>query len=113
MALMKLDAGKFQESIGSIKQVVNTEILETMQLVAQALQNTGDTNKIVDDQLENCKKFQTHYNTTLDGVKSFMGELGKVYDIAEFMDKKANIGEVKSRDTGFGVNAIATDKFKI
>lgn len=113
MALMKLNAGKFQESIGAIKQVVNTEILEVMQSVAQALQNTGDTNRIVTDQLDNCKKFQTHYNTTLEGVEAFMGELGKVYDIAEFMDKKANIGEVKSRNTGFGVNAIATDKFKI
>ena len=113
MALVKLDAEKLQNSVGVLKTTVNTEMLEDMIKVASTLQNTGDTNKQVEQQLENCKKFQAQYITTLKGVNDYIGELGKVYDIAEFMDKKANVGDVSSRDTGFNTNKVDNSKFRM
>lgn len=113
MALLKLDAEKFQESVGNLKASTNVEVLECMQQVANVLQNTGDSNKQIEDALENCKKFQSQYNVTLEGINGFIGELGKVYDIAVFMDKKADIGAVSGRDTGFSVKQTDTSKFHI
>lgn len=113
MALLKLDSQKLQDSIGNLKSAVNTDMLESMQNVANILQNTGDSNDQIDQALENCKKFQTQYNTTLAGVDGYIGELGKVYDISEFMAKKATIGTVNSRDTGFSVKQTDTSKFRI
>lgn len=113
MALMKLDSQKFQDSIGEIRQVVNSDILDLMSGVATTLQNTGDDNQLVNQQLENCKKFQSSYNVFLEGTKGFLGELEKCYDISEYISKKADIGGVQSRDTGFTNKQIESKKFRI
>ena len=113
MALMKLDSQKFQDSIGEIRQVVNSDILDLMSGVATTLQNTGDDNQLVAQQLENCKKFQGSYNVFLEGTKGFLGELEKCYDISEYISKKADIGGVQSRDTGFANKQIDGSKFRI
>lgn len=99
--LLKLDSEKFNNSIGALKAASNDQIVESMTRVAQTLKNTGDSNPLVEQALEACKKFQNQYNVTLAGIDGFIKETRKMYDIAEHMEKRANVGEVSSRDTAF------------
>lgn len=104
--LLKLDSEKFNNSIGALKNATNAQIVEQMAKVAQTLKNTGDSNPLVEQALGACKKFQTQYNTTLAGIDGFIKETRKMYDIAEHMEKRASVGEVSSRDTGFENNQV-------
>lgn len=110
MAKLNLDSEKFENSIGELKKAANENVIANMTAVAAALRNTDDSNPLIGQSLENCKKFQFQYNVCLEGIESFIGEMDKVYEISEYMQKKANVGTVSGRDTGFSTEKIDTGK---
>lgn len=111
--LLKLDSEKLESSIGVLQDTFNTQVLEAMTEVASVLKNTGDTNPQVEQCIEACKVFQAQYNTQLDSVNDFIKETEKVYDISEYMSKRAHVGEVSARDTGFKVTSVDPDSVMI
>lgn len=111
--LVKLEKEKLENSIGVLSKSFNEDVLEKVGHVAGVLKNIGDSNPLVEQTMVACKKFQGQYNTTLEGVSSFLEETAKVFDIAEFMEKRATVGEVGSRDTGFSTEKINPDKVMV
>ena len=104
--LLKLNKEVFDSSIGALKASTNEAVVEEMTRVATILKNTGDNNPLVEQALEACKKFQTQYNVTLADVDGFIQESRNMYDITEYLEKSATVGEVSNRETGFTNNTI-------
>lgn len=104
--MIKLEKEVFDNSIGALKASTNEAVVGEMTRVANILKNTGDSNPLVEQALEACKKFQTQYNVTLSGVDGFIRESRNMYDITEYLEKSATVGEVSNRETGFTNNTI-------
>lgn len=104
--MLKLDAQKFEETIGQLKKGFNQDVLESVGKVAAVLKDDIGENPIIAQTVDQCKKFQASYNVALEGVDKVIGEFGKVFDITEYLEKRATVGELSSRDTSFSTSNI-------
>ena len=95
---MELNKVTLDSTIGEIKRSFNDGVLDAFGEVAAALKaeaaNGGKA-------LEQCKKTQDMYNTCLGSVDGFLKDCTEVAAIAEYLEKQADIGAVKTRDTSF------------
>lgn len=104
--MLKLDAQKFDETIGQLKKGFNHDVLESVGKVAAILKDDVGENPVIDQTIEQCKKFQASYNVALECVDKVIREFGKVYDITEYLEKRVSVGEISSRDTSFATSDI-------
>ncbi|WP_304427879.1 hypothetical protein [uncultured Clostridium sp.] len=95
MANLKLDKEKLEGSIGLLKKSYNTDFIESTVDLGRALANAED-NELNAQALENWKKVQRYYNEANVIVEKFFNETKKVYDVAEYLDKGFDAGEVSS-----------------
>lgn len=100
---MELNQVTLESTIGEIKKRFNDDTLAAFEGLAVALKGEAANggNALVDQALEQCKKVQTMYNTCLNSVNGFFKDCNEVAIIAEYLEKKADIGAVKSHDTSF------------
>lgn len=94
--MIKLDKAVLDESVGALKKGFNEEVLNQMQQVASMINSMEDGSSVVQQAKENLAKMQKAYNTVLPQTEVFLAEIGKTYDIAEYMESKANIGDVRN-----------------
>lgn len=106
--MLKLDEARLDESIGEIKRSLNSEVLGTMENVASVIMPEQGTNNLVDQTIDNCKKFQNQFNQATEGFSRFIGEIGKVIDIADFL-KKFEMNDVQNRDAEAATGNIDAD----
>lgn len=95
MANLKLDKEKLEGSLGLITKTFSTEFIESTVELGRTLSNAED-NQLNAQALESWKKVQTYYNEAREIVSKYMEETKKVYDVAEYLDKSFDAGEVSS-----------------
>ena len=96
---MELNKVTLDSTIGEIKRSFNDGVLDAFGEVAAALkaEAANGGNALIDQ----CKKTQDMYNTCLGSVDGFLKDCTEVAAIAEYLEKQADIGAVKTRDTSF------------
>lgn len=110
MGNIHLDAALLENSIGTLQVQANEKVLELVSDLAAVLHNTGDENKITQDLLTECRKFQGDYNEFVNSVKGSIEDMGQVVDLAEFHAKRASVGELQRRDLSFEKSGIDASK---
>lgn len=106
MAQLNLNKERLDASIGVIQKSANEGILEVFQELANVLKEEHGNNEVAAQAYEACRKFQELYNPYVPGVRAVMEAFRSVEEIAEYLDKQINLGEVATRDTSFKVDPI-------
>jgi hypothetical protein len=106
MGTIKLDSGKIEQSIGLLHKQVNQEVLDRVKALAVVLKDSGDDNEQVKEMLEVAGKFQSQYNEFIDSVDGFVKDAEQVFDLSEYMAKRATVGDISKRDLSFQNNKI-------
>lgn len=102
MAQYKLDAQEFNDTYNEINKVTNSDIIEVMNGLAQTLKEHKDDAEIFGQAYENCKKLADSYNGGFyESLCHLKETFDGLFDLSEYMEKKANIGSVSSADTSF------------
>lgn len=100
---MSVDTSKLDESIGIISDCFNDKILETfagLASVIKAEMENGD-NAVMEQAYEQCKKTQEVYNPCIESVKGFFKDVNETIEVADYLEKRANMGSVGSHDAAF------------
>ena len=100
---MSVDTAKLDESIGIISDCFNNKILDTfaeLASVIKAEKENGD-NAIMDQAYEQCKKTQEVYNPCVASVEGFFKDVNETIEVADYLEKRANMGSVGSHDASF------------
>ena len=105
---IQLNEERLTESVGIVKGCMNSNVLDVMQNLSAAIMPEAGTNQLVDQAIEDCRKFQNQFNETTKGLRDFITEMGKVLDIKEYLDK-LSIGTVSNRDTSIVTGKIDAD----
>lgn len=105
---IQLNEERLNESIGIVKSCMNSSVLDSMQNLSAAIMPEEGTNPLVDQVIEDCRKFQSQFNETTAGLRDFIAEMGKVLDIKEYLDK-LSIQSVSNRDTSVVTGKIDAD----
>lgn len=103
MAQYRLDGEEFNATYNQINKAANSDVIDAIQGIAGILKPHKDDAEIFGQAYENCVALAKSYNDggfydSLCGLKKTFDEL---FDLSEYMEKKANIGSVSSADTSF------------
>ena len=110
MALLNIDAKEIEESYGVVMNVTNSKIEEAVSQLAGVLVPEKGSNALVDELIGLCKKVQDHYNNEfLPCTKAFLNEFGEIYNIGEYLEKKATNGDVATQSLGYKTSGINAD----
>lgn len=101
---INLNVEQTAEAVANCKKLMNSDILDLFQSVAEKINEAGD-NEVKDQLLECCKNFQTTFNSFTESATGAIKEFEKVEEIDERV-KKLDIGEVTATDASFGVDAL-------
>lgn len=114
MGTMKLNAEEFSGTYAVINKASNTAIVNAMQDIASVLKPHEGDNEVISQAYANCRKLADSYNNgfyeSLVGIKKTYDEL---FDLSEYMDKKANVGDVSSADTSFESGKLDASKVMV
>lgn len=108
MAMLNLDQEKLESSLGIITKSFSNDFIESTVGLGQTLGNAED-NQLNQQALENWKKVQAIYNEVVPVVTGYMEETKKVYDVAEYLDKKFDAGQVSNVSIDEQVGNIDAD----
>ena len=107
MAQLNLDTSKIEESYGVIQDTVNKGVIDVVNELAAALLPEAGTNTLVDELIGLCKKTQEQYNTEFfPSVKELLKDFEETFNIAEYLAKKASVGEIAKQDVGYKTSGI-------
>lgn len=95
---MKLDRAIFENSIGTILKAFNEPTVEAIKSSYDAVVALGDDNALVEQFKEQAKNLQTVVNDYSDQADDYIKETQVYCDIADYLQTKANVGEVTKRD---------------
>lgn len=102
MGEIKLNSEEFNSTYAQILKASNEQVIDAMGSIASILKSHSGESAVIDQCLDNCKALQKSYN---EGFYDSLTNLKKTYDglfdLSEYMEKKANIGSVSQVDTGF------------
>lgn len=110
--MLKLNKERFDASYGAMETAMNKNVLELMQQIGRALSQDDSENKAKSDLEAACREYQRQYNELLPGVQGVLDNLKASCDIAEFLEKKVDIGGVSKRDTDFKAEKIEMSAVK-
>lgn len=110
---LALNKEQLDASIGALKATTNENILAHFEVIANILKDERGQNAITDQVFDACRKFQEQYNNYVPGVHKLIEEFGSVIDIAEYLEKSADMGTVGSHDTGFVTEGIDAEAAKL
>lgn len=106
----QLDQKEFDDSYGVISKTANTDVIAAVNDLAAVLVPEAGSNALVDELIDACKGVQTVYNDEfLPSVKSLLDDFQAAFDIAEFIQKKATVGEVSKQSVGYKTDKIDPD----
>ena len=114
MGAIKLNADEFNATYAQINKAANSDLIESVQNLGALLTQHKDDNEIANQAYENCKALAECYNNgfydSLCGLKKTYDNL---FDLSEYMDKKANIGSVSKADTSFKAGTFDPSKVMV
>ena len=115
MATLKFDTATLDASLGVLSDSFNKKVLDSFTPLARALKEEAENgvNALVDKALANCKKVQDIYNPCVDSYKGFFTDMREVNEIAEYLDKKAELGEIGTHDASFKNEGIDSSEVVI
>lgn len=103
--MVNLDKEQLDSGIGQIIKAANTDVIEDVKELADALKSEAD-NELIAQVIAAGNKFQNIYNDSFKpSVDALIKDFRAVYDIAEILEK-ADMGEVSAADAGFGTSGI-------
>ena len=113
--MIQLDKEKLDGSIGLLTSAFNGNVLESFASLAQVLkeEQASVNNEVVNQAYEQCKKVQGIYNDCLESLKGFFQDVNEVIDIAEYLEKQADMGSVGSHDATFANQGIDASEVRI
>ena len=76
---IQLNEERLNESVGIVKGCMNSNVLDVMQNLSAAIMPEAGTNQLVDQAIEDCRKFQNQFNETTKGLRDFITEMGKFW----------------------------------
>lgn len=110
MANFNLDPRKIEEAIGPLMKVANGAIIDAIDSAAGVLRPMEGENEIVDDAIAKSKAMQENYNSGfLSTLNAALEESHKFNEIAEFMEKKASLGDVSNASTEVATGSLDPD----
>lgn len=112
---LNLSKEKLDGSIGALHRSFNDQVLESFAGLAIVLKEEADNggNELVQQALDNCLKVQNAYNPCVESMKGFFKDMSEVAEVAEYLEKQASIGDVKSRETTFQNQGISADEVRM
>lgn len=114
MGTIKLDAEEFSNTYAAINKASNTDVLDAMKALSAVLKTQEGESEIADQAMDACRSLADSYNNgfyeSLVGLKKTFGEL---FDMAEWMQRNANIGGVSKTDTAFNAGKIDASKVMV
>lgn len=113
---LNIEKSELDESIGSLTKAVNEDVLDQFAglavLLKEERENAG--NAVVDQAFDACIKFQNIYNGAVESLQSgFLKDATEIAEIAEYLEKQANMGDVGSHDATFSGQAINAEDVRI
>lgn len=103
--MLKLNKEELQDGIGVIVQAANTDIIDDVQSLADAIKADGD-NDMKEKLLVQCGKLQAVYNESFKpAMDGLIADFGSAYEIAELLEK-SDVGSVSNIDASFKSNNI-------
>lgn len=98
--MLQLNKDELQDGIGVIIQAANTDIIDDVQSLADAIKADGD-NDMKEKLLIQCGKLQSIYNDSFKpSVDGLIEDFSSAYEIAELLEK-SDVGSVSSSDASF------------
>lgn len=103
MAELKFDTAALDASLGVLSDTFNKRVLDSFVPLAKALRDEADLggNPLVEKAFAACKKVQDIYNPCVESYKGFLADMRAINEIAEYLDKRAELGDVGSHDASF------------
>ena len=98
MSMYTLNAEEFGATYNALNKATNQNIIAAMQELAGILKAHEGESDVIDQAIANCHTLADNYN---QGFCESLTKLDQLFDLSEFMAKKANIGDVSKVDTGF------------
>lgn len=106
MAQLNLSKERLDASINLIRKSANEGVLSSFEGISHVLHEEHEGNEVAAQAYEACRNFQEIYNVYVPSVREILEAFRSVKEIAEYLDKEINIGEVAKRDTSFKVDPI-------
>jgi hypothetical protein len=97
-----LNAEEFTATYNALNKAVNQNIIAAMQELAGILKAHEGESDVIDQAIANCHTLADSYNQGFcESLTKLKGTFDQLFDLSEFMAKKASIGDVSKVDTGF------------
>ena len=102
MSMYTLNAEEFTATYNALNKAVNQNIIAAMQELAGILKGHERESDVIDQAIANCHTLADSYNQGFcESLTKLKGTFDQLFDLSEFMAKKASIGDVSKVDTGF------------
>lgn len=113
--MLQLNKEKLDGSVGVLRKVTNDDFLAVFTDLAKDLkgEQAAGGNAVVDQALENCLAFQNVYNPFVESTKGLLKDITEISQVAEYLEKQANIGSVGSHDASFANQGIQAEDVRI
>lgn len=113
--MLNLSKEKLDDSVGVLTRVTNEDFLAAFTDLAKVLkeEQANGGNAVIDQALENCTKFQNTYNPYVESTRGLLKDIREVAEVADYLEKQANIGSVGTHDATFKNAGISADEARI
>lgn len=102
MSMYTLNAEEFHATYNALNKATNQNIIAAMQELAGILKAHEGESDVIDQAIANCHTLADNYNQGFcESLTKLKGTFDQLFDLSEFMAKKASIGDVSKVDTGF------------
>lgn len=106
MAEYNLSKETIDESIGNLVKCINSDVMESCDELAAILMPERGKNEITDQVIAGCKTMQTVYNEYITSAQTAIDTAKGVAEIAEYLEKRADMGTVASASVDFKSEAV-------
>mgnify|MGYP001579893197 CR=1 FL=1 len=111
--MITLSQQELEETVVALPKYFNTKILEDVGQVVRVLSSPVGDNPIIDQTKELGKKYQAQYNEALACVKKVIEVFKETSNAADYLEHKANIGDITARDTSFKTESVDSSQFMV
>lgn len=100
---IKIPVEELQNTYGVLTKLCNGEVAECMNSLAAAVMPLQGTSAIADEFIDVCRKAQNMYNDGgyVDSLNGILKDIEQNFELGEFLNSRATVGGLASRDLGF------------
>ena len=111
--MIKLSQEELENTVVALPRYFNQQILEDVGKVVKVLSSPVGDNPIIEQTKELGKKYQAQYNQALESVKKVIEVFKETSNATEYLEHKANIGDITARDTSFKTETVDSSQFML